>query len=96
MTLRNCTDTFRPPLRRLLRPAVLAAVFVTLAAARADAGTLQESSLLRAADAVAVTELAHCRPWPHWHQWEWGRGCGEIRMPRERRGWRFRDWRRLR
>jgi hypothetical protein len=94
MTFRNCANTSRPALRWLSRPAVLAASFVTLVAARADAGTFQESSFRRAADAAAITELSHCRPWPHWHQWEWGRGCGEI--SRERRGWRFRDWRRLR
>jgi hypothetical protein len=96
MKFRNWTHTSRPTLRRLFRFPVLAASFVTLVAVRADAGTFQELSFRKAADAVAITEPSHCRPWPHWHQWGWGRGCGEIQMPRERRGWRFRDWRRLR
>jgi hypothetical protein len=86
--------TFR---RSLLRwPVVLAAVIAPLLAVPVQAGVFQASALRDAVDAVAIGQLSHCRPWPHWHPWEWGRGCGEIQMPRDRRGWRFRDWRRLR
>lgn len=64
----------------------------------ADASAFQASALRTAADSISLVEPSHCRPIPHWHQWGWGRGCGEITLPRERRRpfRRFRDWRRLR
>jgi hypothetical protein len=62
----------------------------------AGAGPISSFALQKAAESVAMTELSHCRPWPHWHQWDWwGRGCGELRLPRDRQSWRLRQWRRL-
>jgi len=64
----------------------------------AHASAFAASTLRTAADSISLAEASHCHPIPHWHQWGWGRGCGEITLPRERRRSfrRFGDWRRLR
>jgi hypothetical protein len=84
----------RRSFRRWSQPVVLVGLIAPLLSVPVHAGTFQPSALGKAIDTVVITELSHCRPWPHWHQWGWGRGCGEIQLPRERR-WRLRDWRRL-
>jgi hypothetical protein len=71
-------------------------LIVTLSCDTAMGSPIQGPSIRKAADISALTELSHCRPWPHWHQWDsWGRGCGELQLPRDKRPWRLREWRRL-
>ena len=83
--------------KRQWRVGLAAIVLTGLTEPSAGAGPISGFALQKAAESVAMTELSHCRPWPHWHQWNrWGRGCGELELPRERQPWRLRQWRRLR
>ena len=78
----------------MMQMALIEGHFVT----SVDAGAFQASALRTATDSISLAEPSHCHPIPHWHPWGWGRGCGEIKLPRERRRSlrRFRDWHRLR
>jgi hypothetical protein len=79
-----------------LRAVLIIGLIATLSWDTATASPIQGAPIRKAADISALTELSHCRPWPHWHQWDWwGRVCGELQLPRDRRPWRLRQWRRL-
>jgi hypothetical protein len=39
------------------------------------AAPISASVIKQAAEAIAVGETVHCRPYRHWHRWGYGRGC---------------------
>lgn len=76
----------------------IASIAVALVASTSTCiGTpMSPAPLGQAADQLSQTEIVHCRPWPHWHRWGFGRGCGsrvyfDERVRVHRYGYGYRD-----